>query len=172
MIRQSIKYIVTGLLLVIAQGALDNYVNLSVYIDIALPLFIILTLPYRLGTVPAMLAAFALGLVVDILGNGIPGMTSAALTAAALCRRGVLTLVTSRDTAVKEGRATIEAMGTPKFTVYSIPLILTYLLVYILVDLSGFRPAGQCLVRLLLSLAINTALLTALYAVITDSKRK
>ena len=172
MIKHSIKYIITGLLLVIAQGALDNYVNLSVYIDIALPMFIILMLPYRTGTVPAMLTAFVLGLIVDVLSNGIPGMTSAALTAAALCRRGVLALATARDTTVKEGRGSMESIGTLRFTLYSIPLILVYLCVYIAVDISGLKPVGQWLPRLVLSLLINTALAAALYAVITDNRRK
>lgn len=172
MIKHSIKYIVVGVLLIIAQGALDNYVNLSTYVDISLPLFIILMLPYRMGTVPAMLTAFATGLVVDVLGNGILGMTSAALTATALCRRGILLLTTAHETSVKEGRPSMESIGIRRFILYSIPLTLIYIIVLILIDNSGFKPVGTCVLRMSLSLVTDTALMTALYAVISDNRRK
>ena len=170
--KTGLKYTVIGALLIIAQGALDNYVNLSVYVDIALFLFIILMLPYRLGTVPAMLTAFAIGLVVDILGNGIPGLTSSALTAAALCRKGMLAVTVPKDASSKDGHIQMESIGIRRFILYSVPLILVYLTVYILVDNAGFRAAGMFFLRLTASLAVNTAVMAALFAVSIDNRRK
>lgn len=166
------KYIIIGISLIIAQGALDNYVNLSVYIDLALFLYIILMLPVRTGTVPAMLIAFLTGLTVDILGNGIPGLTSAALTSAALCRKGILLAVAPKDFPIKDSRASIDSLGPRRYAVYSAIFIFIYLSVYILIDNTGFRPAGQCLSRLAISLAANTALQTALFAVCSNFRRK
>lgn len=166
------KHITIGVLLLIAQGALDNYMNLSVYLDIALFMYIILMLPARMGTVPAMIIAFITGLVVDILGNGIPGMTSAALTAAALCRRGAIIAVAPKDFQINDKRSSIESLGIRRFAIYSPILIFIYLLVYILIDNAGFRPAGQCIARLFISLAANTAIMTALFAVCCNDRRK
>ena len=75
------RHIITALLLILAQGAVDNYINLSVYLDLSLCLYILLTLPPRWGAIPSMATGFILGLTVDVLGNGIPGMTAAAMTA-------------------------------------------------------------------------------------------
>lgn len=166
------KYITISLLLIIAQGALDNYVNLSVYIDLALFMFIILMLPPRTGTVPAMIAAFIIGLIVDILGNGIPGLTSAALTAAALCRRTAIIAAAPKDFQAKDKRFSVESLGIRRFTIYAAILTFIYLLVYILIDNAGFRPAGQCLARLFISLAANTAIMAVLFAVCGSDRRK
>lgn len=166
------KHITIGILLLIAQGALDNYVNFSVYLDIALFLYIILMLPPKTGTVSAMAIAFITGFTVDILGNGIPGLTSAALTAAAMCRRGAIIAVAPKDFQIKDKRSSIESLGIRRFAIYSSSLIFIYLLIYLLLDNAGFRPAGQCLARLFISLAANTALMTALFAVCCNYRRK
>lgn len=164
------RYIVTALLLILAQGALDNYVNLSVYLDITLCLFIVLMLPYRTGTVTAMLTAFAVGLVTDFLGNSIPGMSSAALTAAALCRKGMLQLTAGKESSSKEKHQTMDSLGTRRFLLYSMPLILICLAVYILIDSSGFRPFGLCMARLAISMAANTVIMLLLYLITADRR--
>lgn len=96
--RSPVKYIIVAVLLILAQGALDNYVNISIYLDIAMCLYLLLALPVRWGTVPTMLAGFVIGLLVDILGNGILGMSAAAMTAAGLCRRGIFNLTAPKET--------------------------------------------------------------------------
>lgn len=166
----TIRHILLALLLILAQGALDNYVNLTVYLDLSLCLFIILTLPFRWGTVPTMLTAFTIGIVTDILGNGIPGMSAAAMTAAGLCRRSLLLASASAE----KDKQTIDSLGVRRFVLYSAPIILIYMTVYILLDSSGFRPAGQCLARLGISLVANTAMMAFLYTLSTEnhSRRK
>lgn len=67
------RHTILAFLLVLAQAAIDNYVNMTVYLDIALCLFIVLTLPPKWGAIPSMIAGFAVGVGVDILGNGIIG---------------------------------------------------------------------------------------------------
>lgn len=165
------KYIIIGALLIIAQGVLDNYVNLSIYIDLSLFMFILLVLPARAATVTVMLVAFATGLVVDILGNGIPGLTSAALTAAGLCRRAILSLTVPKDPSSMDGKSSIEDLGIIRFAVYAAAMSFIFLSVYILLDTAGFRPFGQCAARLLISLVINTALLTVIFAVTGDNRK-
>ena len=159
------RYTVLVLLLVLAQGALDNYINLTVYLDIILCLFLVLILPPKWGAVPSMLAGFLMGLAVDILGNGITGMSAAALTAAGLCRKSIYGVTAPRE---KEKRQSIETMGLRNFFLYSMPLTLISLAVYIFLDSSGFRPLGQCLLRLCISFAVNTLLMTFLYVVSID----
>lgn len=166
------RYIITVLLLVIAQGAIDNYVNLSVYLNIMLPMFIILILPEKSGSIAVMLAAFALGLIMDIFGNGIPGLSAAAMTAAALCRKPILRIIIPKELTVKEGRTAIESLGISHFALYSALMLAVCLSVYILVDNAGFRPVWQCLGRLGASLILNTAVMTALFAAVRDNRRQ
>lgn len=96
-------------------------------------------------------------------------MSAAAMTAAALCRKTVFSLAAPRE---KDKRQEFEAMGLRDFILYTIPMTLIYLLVYILLDSSGFRPAGQNLIRLGISLAVNTAIMGFLYAITFDNGRK
>ncbi len=161
----TIRYIILALLLILAQGALDNYVNMSVYIDLALCLYILLVLPPRWGAVPSMLVGFVLGLTVDVLGNGIPGMSAAAMTAAGLCRKSLFNLTAPKE---KEKRQSVETAGLRSFILYALPIELIYLTVYILLDSSGFRPLGQSLAREGISLTANTAMMAFLYIISTD----
>lgn len=163
------RHTILALLLILAQGALDNYINLSVYLDIFLCLFIVLALPPKLGSIPSMTAGFVLGLAVDILGNGIPGMNAAAMTAAGVCRKGIFELTAPKE---KEKREGIDTMGLRNFVLYSMPLVLICLTVYILLDSSGFRPAGLCLARLGISFVVNTLLMAILYMISIDHNRR
>lgn len=168
--RSTWKYIIISILLILAQGALDNYVNLSIYLNITLFVFPLLMLPVRTGTVPAMLAAFIIGLVVDILGNGIPGLTAAALTAAALLRKTILGFIVPKDS--KEDKSTVEDLGLGRFAVYSALMCLIFLSVYVFLYSAGFKPFWRCLLRLCTSLAANTALMTLLFSVSRDNRRR
>lgn len=170
--RSTWKYIIISILLILAQGVLDNYVNLSIYLNVTLFVFPLLMLPVRTGTVPAMLAAFIIGLVVDILGNGIPGLTAAALTAAALLRKTILGLIVPKDPSSKDGKGSMEDLGIRQFAVYSAVMCLIFLLAYILLDCAGFRPFWQCILRLCASLAVNTTLMTLLFAVSSDNRKR
>ncbi len=163
------RHIILALLLILAQAAIDNYVNMTVYLDIALCLYIVLTLPPRWGAIPSMIVGFAVGIIVDVLGNGIIGMSAAAMTAVALCRKTVFRIAAPRE---KEKRQDIGTMGLRNFILYTLPLTLVYLLVYILLDSSGFRPAGQNLIRTGISLAANTAIMGFLYAITSDNGRR
>lgn len=165
----TVRHIVLAVMLVLAQGALDNYVNTSVFLDFALCIYIVLTLPFKWSTVPVMLTGFVIGIIVDILGNGIPGMSAAAMTAAGLCRKGIINLTAPRE---KEKRQSVENLGTRRFIFYSANVILIYLTVYILLDSSGFRPLGACLARLAISLIANTALTTFFYAASSGQSRR
>lgn len=167
--KGTLRHIILAVMLVLAQGALDNYVNTSVFLDLTLCIFILLALPFKWGTVPVMLTGFTIGIVVDILGNGIPGMSAAAMTAAGLCRKGILNLTAPGE---KEKRQSMETLGTRKFIFYSASVILVYLAVYILLDSSGFRPLGACLARLAISLVANTALMTFFYAASSGQSRR
>lgn len=167
--RNPARYTILALLLILAQGALDNYINLSVYVDIVLCLYLLLALPSKWGALPSMLTGFVIGLLIDILGNGIIGMSAAAMTATGLCRRGIFNITAPKEA---EKRQSIDTLGLRNFLYYSAPLVLIYLSVYILIDSSGFRPAGFCLARLAISTAVNIVLTVCLYAVSTDHSRR
>lgn len=165
------SYMITVLLLLIAQAAVDNFINLSIYTDLALFLFIILMLPYRISTITAMIISFCLGLCVDFLGNIIIGMTSAALVVTALLRRSVISLSINQDILEKNSSPSLESLGIRRFISYSLPLILVYDLSFILVDCSGFAPFWHNMLRLCISVAVNTLVAVFLFIVCSDRKR-
>ena len=78
------------ILIIVIQLLIDNYLNLGLYLYVAIFPFLILTLPYRYKTIPTMLLSFLLGLSIDFLSNGVLGLNAGALTAMAFVRQGLL----------------------------------------------------------------------------------
>ncbi len=163
--------IVICILLLIAQAAIDNFINLSIYVDIALFLFVLVMLPYRTSTVTAMVTAFLLGLCVDFLGNTILGMTSAALVMAALARKGIISLTISPDILEKHNYPSLGSLGIRRFVSYVLPLVLIYNLGFILADCSGFAPFWHNLLRLGISVTVNLGIILFLFIICSDRRR-
>lgn len=154
-----------------AQAAIDNFINLSIYVDVALFLFIILMLPYRISTVTAMVTAFLLGLCVDFLGNTILGMTSAALVMAALVRKGIISITIGQDILEKHPYPSFGSLGIRRFVSYSLPLVMIYEIGFILADCSGFSPFWHNMLRLVVSVTVNMTILLFLFIICSDRRR-
>lgn len=169
--KYSLRLIILAILLLIAQGIIGNYLNITIYLSIALPSFVILMLPCKLKTIWTILIAFALGIITDILGNEILGITSAALTAAAVCRKGILNISIKKEILNSEAYLSHPAISIAHFAIYAAVFLAIYFMVYIPLDNSGFTPFFPISLRFVISLATNLLLMTALF-VITGKKKK
>lgn len=75
------------------QLLISNLVGISPLVGISLLPVMILCLPGRIGTIPGMLVAFATGLAVDLLADGLPGLNALALVPVAALRRPIIGMV-------------------------------------------------------------------------------
>lgn len=168
--KHSFWLILLTFLLLLVQIIIDNYLNISVYLNIAILPFIILMLPYKMNTGWTMIIAFILGLIADFAGNGILGMCAASLTLASLCRKWILNISVSKDILNSEVYASPDTLRLPNFILYATIFYAIYLLSYILLDNAGFSSFGKISLRFIISLVIN--ILLAILLFVTTKKRK
>lgn len=87
------KYIVIFILLIAFQAMLNGCFTFIPLIYISIVPAALVMLPYTLPAVPFMLIAFACGITVDALSDGVIGLNAAAYTAIAYLRKPVLAIV-------------------------------------------------------------------------------
>ncbi len=165
------KWILIGLVLVLLQAISDGLLHMSVYCCLFPILFIILTLPYRFKTLPTMLMAFFLGILADLLGNGVLGLNAAALTAVAFCRQGLLRMIAGPFIMDNVERPNLFSLGYIKIIGYSALCSLIYLTVFILVENGGLSNFIISLCRILISTIANCVLMTVLFSLCGQRRR-
>ena len=84
-------------LLVIGQIILCNFTNLGPYITLSLLPAMILCVPLTVSTPMCMLLAFATGLSVDWLSEGLIGINAASLIPVALMRKPLIRFFLGED---------------------------------------------------------------------------
>lgn len=156
--------------IVIIQLILNSYINLGLYIYLVIFPFIILTLPYRVKTIPAMLLSFLLGLAIDFLSNGVLGLNAGALTAMALCRQSFLQMLINEQSMGKYDTPSIKEIGFLKFSTYIILSFIIFFVSYIFLDNMGFSPFGFNLLKLLVSTLVNSFLMIIICIVTQGGK--
>ena len=73
------NFFLVYLLLVVAQILICNYFHLTPYVTLSLLPVMVLCLPVRVSTLGALFIAFATGMSVDFLAEGLPGLNTLAL---------------------------------------------------------------------------------------------
>ena len=96
------SFALTYVLLTVAQMVLSNYFHFTPYMMITILPVMVLCIPTNVGTVKAMLIAFATGLAVDFFAEGTLGINAMSLVPVALLREPAvsythLTLPTNRE---------------------------------------------------------------------------
>ncbi len=165
------SWILTYIILIIIQVLLDGLLSTSIYCTIVPFLFIILTLPYRCGTLPTLLLGFAAGLLVDLMGNGVVGLNAAAMTVVAFCRQGLLQMIAGSFIIDNTERPDLYSLGYIKIIGYSALCSLIYLTVFVLVEAGGFSDFLVSLGRISLSTVINCILLTVVFTICGQRRR-
>lgn len=128
-------------LLIIGQIVLCNYAALGPYIMLTMLPAMILCLPTTLSTVSCMFIAFACGLSVDWLSEGILGLNAAAAVPAGLLRNGIIKIFLGEDIITRGDRFSLKKNGAFKISAAVFTILAIYLGVYIFLDGAGARPA-------------------------------
>lgn len=149
------KKILFALLVIVVQCVLDNYVDLSIYVRIALVPYLILILPYRYRTISTMILAFLIGLSVDIFTTGVLGMNAGALVAVAFIRQKMLHAIMDERNMERHDSPDLKVMGVGKGLFYiGVPYLL-FFIVYTLLDNFSLRPVAITIPKILIGTVIS-----------------
>ncbi len=169
--KSNLRYILFCLLIFVCQVLINNYLNLGVYVYVFLIPYIILFLPYKVKTINLMLLAFLLGLGVDIFGNGVLGLNTAALTALAFCRNFFLSRIVNEKNVDKNYAPTSYELGFGHYVAYISLSLLVFFLFYVPLDNMSLTPLLFNTLRIVIGCIVNTLLIASLGA-LTQTKRR
>lgn len=146
------------LILLLVQLLLCNYFRFTPYVMLSILPVMVLCIPTRVNTITGMLIAFATGLAVDFLAEGVVGLNTFALVPVALVRRGLVSLVFG-DELIKRGENFSMRKFGPIKVIFVIFIVQTvFLLLYIWADGAAARPFSFSFWRYIASVAAGTIL--------------
>ena len=159
-------------LLVICQVIMCNYTNLGPYVILTMLPAMVLCIPTGVNTALCMLIAFASGICVDWLSEGMLGLNAASLTAAGLLRKTFIRLFLGEDIISRNDSFSIRRNGIGKVSLAQAASISVFLIIYITLDGAGTRPFWFCLARFAASLACCMPLGIMVTNILTPDDRK
>ncbi|MBQ8499351.1 MAG: hypothetical protein IJ495_01505 [Bacteroidales bacterium] len=160
------------ILLLVCQIILCNYSCLGPYVMLSILPAMVACIPLSTGTPLCMFIAFASGLAIDWLSEGLIGLNAAAILPAALLRKPVISMFIGEDLIVRKENFSIRKNGFSKvfFTILAATAIFTG--IYVFLDGAGARPFWFSLTRFAASLACNLTLGLVIVNVLTGEERK
>ena len=142
-------------LLVIAQLLLTNYLRVSPYLVFTILPALVLCISIRVGCVSAMLIAFATGLTVDFLSEGVIGLNTLALLPVAYFRNGIIRLVFGTELFARSEDFSVQRNGFAKTVLALLLSYALFLAVYVWIDSAGVRPLLFNVIRFTVSLGAS-----------------
>lgn len=142
-------------LMVIGQVVICNFTNLGPYIMLTLLPAMTLCVPLSVSTPLCMLIAFATGLSVDWLAEGVIGINAAALVPIALLRKPFIRLFLGEDLITRKDGFSIRKNGLGKISMMLSLSVIIFLGIYIYLDGAGTRTTLFNLTRLGVSFLCN-----------------
>lgn len=127
-------------LLLVAQLMLSNYCNFTPYVMLTLLPVMVLCIPIRVGTVGAMLIAFASGLAVDFISEGLIGLNAIALVPVAYLRNPVIRLVFGGELFARGEDFSVRRSGAGKIALALAIVLAVFMVIYVWIDSAGVRP--------------------------------
>ena len=147
------RFLIHFLILLLVQVCIANFFRLSQYVMLSILPAMILLIPIKRGTVAALFIAFATGLAVDLLSDGLTGLNMLALVPVAFCRLGIIRLVFGDEVFARKEDISIPRQGLWKMSVAIIMAQSLFLIIYIWADGAGTRPLWFSGLRFAASLA-------------------
>lgn len=160
------------LLLLLAQLLLSNYFNISPYLMVTILPVMVLCIPIRVGPVPAMIIAFATGLVVDLLSEGLIGLNAIALVPVAFLRNSIIRLMFGEELFSRGEDFSPKRHGLGKAAAATFLTLALFILIYIWVDGAGSRPFWFNTARFFASMAASLLLSLACLPSLAPDTRK
>ena len=159
-------------LLVICQIVICNYSYLGPYIMLSILPAMIMCIPLSVSTAGCMLIAFATGLSVDWLSEGLIGINAASLLPVALARQTFIRIFLGEDIINRNDSFSIRKNGLSKVSFAIISVTAIFLGFYIFLDGAGTREFAFSFTRFVVSLACNWALGLIVINILTPDDRK
>lgn len=144
---------ITYLLLVVVQLVLSHFFRLSPYFTLCILPVMVLSIPIRVGTAGTMLIAFATGITIDLISEGVLGLNTLALVPIGLLRNGTIRLVFGSEVFAREEDFSARRNGLGKVALAALIAEAVFFTLYIWIDSAGTRPLGFNLLRFLGSLS-------------------
>jgi quinol-cytochrome oxidoreductase complex cytochrome b subunit len=119
-----------------------------------------------------MLLAFATGLSVDWLSEGLIGINAAALVPVALMRKPLIRFFLGEDIITRSDSFSFRKNGVVKISFILLISTVIFLGIYIFLDGAGTRPTWFNLTRVGVSLACNYVLALIVTNILTVDDRK
>lgn len=141
------------LLLLLAQLLLTNYCRFTPYLTLTILPVMVLCIPIRVSTVGALAIAFASGLTVDFLAEGLPGLNALALLPVAYARKGIIRLIFGEELFARHEDFSTQRSGFGQLLMALVMAQALFLLIYIWADGAGTRPLWFQAARFGISLA-------------------
>lgn len=160
------------ILLVIGQVILCNYSQLGPYILLTMLPAMVLCIPPGISTITGMLIAFASGLSVDWLSEGLLGLNTAAILPVALMRKEIIKIFMGEDIISRGDRFSYRKNGFAKISAAHAVCLIVFLGLYIILDGAGTRPLWFCLTKGGVSFVLNFPLTILVTKILSPDDRK
>ena len=159
-------------LIVVAQILICNYLHVSMYLSLSILPVLILCLPTKIDTLPAMLIAFAAGFTVDFAAEGVLGLNIAALLPVALSRRMLCRAIFGEELEARGDNFSINKYGPAK-VIFAVAIAQAiFLAVYIWADGGQAQPLAEAAMRWLVSFAVGLILSVPVADMLTKEDRR
>lgn len=166
------RFVLTYVLLVIAQMLLCNYFHFTPYIMLTILPIMVFCIPTRVSVFWTLIIAFVTGLAVDYFAEGIIGLNAAALLPVAILRRTLIEAIFGPEPFEQEENITIKKYGLAKVSLAIFIITAIFLLIYNIADCAGTRPFIFILAKVCLSLLASYILsLLAINLLSYDDRR-
>lgn len=140
------------ILLLVAQLVISNFFRVTPYIMLSILPVMVLSISTRLDTFWTMLIAFATGLVVDLLSEGVLGLNALALVPVAFFRNSIIQLIFGKELFSRREDFTVHSNGYAPVALAVLLAQALFLAIYIWADGAGMRPLLFNVYRFLASL--------------------
>lgn len=166
------SFLIPYLLIVGVQMLICNYFHVSPYIVLSIVPAAILCLPASVSTAAAMFIAFATGLSIDLLAEGVLGLNTLALVPVAGSRRFLCEAIFGKEMTMSGEDISMRKYGTAKVA-FAIAITQTiFLTLYIWADGASARPLIFNILRFALSLPAGTLICLVIAHLLDPNERK
>lgn len=160
------------LFLLVLQILICNYFHVTPYVMLSILPVMVLCIPARISTPVTMIIAFAAGLTVDMLSEGVAGINTLALVPVAFLRLNIVSLVFGEDLLARKEDFSVRKNGIGKVSLALILVQALFLLIYIWADGAGTRPFWFNAARFGASLSAGYVVSLLLIDVLAPDTRK
>ena len=160
------------ILLVIVQMVICNYFQFSPYFVISILPAMVLCIPLTIPTHICMLIAFATGLSVDWLAEGLIGINASALIPVAYARKTLIRIFLGEDLISRKETFSFRKNGVGKILTALAVTYLMFFALYIFLDGAGTKTFSFNFLRFILSLLLSLILGLIVTGSLTKEERK